>query len=150
MNEKKQSKRPEIIGANVVAVEKIYKKSDAEAFNRIVSYFLQEKKLKEKQLKGFFSKEEWVGMLQSFNGTIISFDIGLSITIPPKQILLAQMEDAISLDGADTFHGFQGDKLLEKINTLSEAEVLFILEEIYIFWNTNENTSLEEFLKKWL
>ncbi len=109
----------------------LYPNDKEQSLNRAVSAFLIMRNLSLKSIKGKFDRNELIGIVAAFNGTIIGFDLG----IPPKAMLLAQMEDAIALENNDSFYSYTKESLLQKINQTSEMEAMFFLEEISRFWN---------------
>lgn len=115
-----------------------------EALNRAVSGFLLMRSLSLRTVSGVFSRPEMIGMVAAFNGTIITLDMG----IPPKQMLIGQMQDAQTYESNADFYEYDGLQLLRKLEALTELEALFLLEEIHRFWNETNGRDLEEFLDK--
>lgn len=122
------------------ALKDVYS-SKEESVNRAVGGFLLMRKLSLKKLKSLFSQNEKNGIVAAFNGTIIEFDF-----IPPKTMLIAGIEDSISLDGLDSMYQFNGVELLQKLQELEEIDCLFLLEETHRFWNNDGEKELETFL----
>jgi hypothetical protein len=123
---------------------KLYPTTKTEMLDRVVQMHLTFRKLVLRNIKGVFSCNELTGIVASFNGTIINFDLG----IPPKFMLTAGMEDSISLDGNDRMYDYEAEPLLEKIAALSELDAMFLLEEVSRFWNESRNPELEDFIKQ--
>jgi hypothetical protein len=99
-----------------------------------------------REIKGSFSTQEWVGLLDAFNGTLVR-----GMGIPAREMLYAEMEDAGDLDGSGTRHGYDSAELLGKLNRLTLAQAEYLLLELRIFWeeiNGREN-GLDEFLKEY-
>ena len=99
-----------------------------------------------REIKGSFSTQEWVGMIDAFNGTLVR-----GMGIPAREMLYAEMVEAGDLDGSGTRHGYDSAELLGKINRLTLAQAEFVLLELRIFWeeiNGREN-GLDEFLKEY-
>lgn len=117
-----------------------------EGLNRSVGCFLLLRKLTLRELKGSFSKEELTGIVAAFNGTIIDFTIGIS----PKDMLLFGMEDAISLEGNDSFYSYEKGSLLRKIKALTDVKAMFLLEEVSRFWNQDSDPDLDSFLEEYV
>lgn len=113
-----------------------------EAVDRAVSAFLLMRRLTLRELNGVFTEQERTGMVASFNGTIIGFNLG----VPPKFMLKAQMEDAVALEGADAMYGFDAEQLLGKIDGLSELQAMYLLEECHRFWNEVGEKDVKLFL----
>lgn len=121
---------------------KIYS-NKKDAVDRAVSGFLLMRKLTIKEIKDVFTTEEKTGIVASFNGTIIAFDIG----IPPKFMLKAQMEDAVAFEAADTMYAFDAQQLLNKIDELTELQAMYLLEECHRFWNEQGGGDIKSFLE---
>lgn len=116
-----------------------------ESLNRSVTAFLLLRKISLRELKGIFSKNELTGILASFNGTIIDFSIG----IPPADLLRIQIEDSIDLENNDSMYQYDAIDLLMRLNLLDNLKAMFLLEEIYRFWNVLEEQDLDKFLEKY-
>lgn len=136
--------RPYLEESLQLELAKLYPTSKTEMLDRVVEMHLTFRKLALRNIKGVFSRNELIGIVASFNGTIISFDLG----IPPKFMLTAGMEDSISLDGNDVMYNYESEPLLQKINALSELDSMFLLEEVSRFWNESRHPELESFIKQ--
>jgi hypothetical protein len=99
-----------------------------------------------REIKGSFSTQEWVGLLDAFNGTLVR-----GMGFPAREILCYEMEGADALNGSGTRHGYDSAELLGKLNRLTLAQAEYLLLELRIFWeeiNGREN-GLDEFLKEY-
>jgi hypothetical protein len=136
--------RPYLDETLQLELAKLYPTTKTEMLDRVVEMHLAFRKLALRNIKGVFSRNELIGIVASFNGTIISFDLG----IPPKFMLTAGMEDSISLDGNDGMYDYEAESLLQKINALSELDAMFLLEEVSRFLNESRHPELESFIKQ--
>lgn len=116
-----------------------------EGLNRSVSAFLLLRKLSIRELKGIFNRQELIGIVASFNGTMIDF----SISIPPLEMLRVQMEDAIDLENNDSMYQYDATQMLSKIARMDNLKAMFLLEEVHRFWNILDGHKLETFLEKY-
>ena len=136
--------RPYLEESLQLELAKLYPNSKTAMLDRVVEMHLAFRKLALRNIKGVFTRNELIGIVAAFNGTIISFDLG----IPPKFMLTAGMEDSISLDGNDVMYDYQAEPLLQKISQLSQLEAMFLLEEVSRFWNESRHPDLEDFIKQ--
>ncbi len=136
--------RPYLEESLQLELAKLYPTSKTEMLDRVVEMHLAFRKLALRNIKGMFSRNELIGIVAAFNGTIISFDLG----IPPKFMLTAGMEDSINLDGNDRMYDYEAEPLLEKTAALSELDSMFLLEEVSRFWNESRQLDLEDFIKQ--
>lgn len=143
-----KAKRPEVAESSIRQMEKFYKDSSSELINRLIAAALVDRKFKVAELKGYFTKNELSGMLSAFNSTLLELDASLSYTIPPKDLLKAQVEDSCLYENTDKLFEFNLDNLLQKIDALSHSQAFFVVEEIYRFWNfrSGGENAIDEFL----
>lgn len=137
--------RPYLDESLYLQLSKLYPNSKTEMLDRVVQMHLVWRSQTLRSIRGKFERNEMIGLVSSFNGTIISFDLG----IPPKFMLVSGMEDSISLDGNDVMYGYEAKSLLQKLSSLTDLEAMFLLEEISRFWNEskgNVSPDLDAFL----
>ena len=98
-----------------------------------------------REIKGSFSTQEWGGLLDAFNGTLVR-----GMGIPAREVLYAEMEGADALNGSGTRHGYDSAELLGKLNRLTLAQAEFVLLELRVFWegNSSEEGGMETFKKE--
>ncbi len=85
------------------------------------------------EIKGKFSREEWLFLIDSLNGTITTDRFRC---IP--SVLAAHCEDAAGLDGLDSKWDVDMATLLSKITTLTSAQLDAIYSYIEEFWDSEE------------
>jgi hypothetical protein len=97
------------------------------------------------ELAGTFTREELVGLLDAFNGTLVR-----GINLPAREVLRYEMEDAETLDGIGARHGYNSETLLKKISGLTHAQAETLLLELRVFWETQSgmDNALENFLNR--
>ena len=103
--------------------------------NRLLEIALKATTYTEPILKKKFTHQEWVGMADAFNGTIID----PSQPYFRKNVLIGHMEDAETFEGTSQRHGYNSDNLLQKLKELTEFDAMCVMELIYKFWNENKN-----------
>lgn len=123
-------------------VKKEYPSSPDDAIDEAIRGFLKAKRIVLPELAGVFTRAELVGLLDAFNGTMIQ-----GISIPPRSLLTAQMEDAEAFNNAGQWHGYNTAELLKKIEELTPIQAQIWLHEIVTFWQ--ENKDLEAFLSQY-
>jgi hypothetical protein len=111
-----------------------------QGLERIIDNFILLRRFALANLRDVFTQEEKNGMLSAFNGTIIPTGWGPT----PKSLLRGQMEDAEIYDGGSTAYSYQLPELLEKLDNLTEADSLFLLEEIHRYWNEAPFTEMRD------
>lgn len=122
--------------------KKLYGKPSAGAANALEGW-LGARRAAITQIKGKFTREELLGIVDSLNGT----------AWPDKwmqsrpEMLAAQMEDAHDLDSLAVRWGYEGPALLKKLTELHPLECFFFIEEISAFWERRPGADLEEFIK---
>lgn len=85
--------------------------------------------LTKKELKGLFTRNEVLGIAQTFCGTMF--------TKFNKQYLLMEIEDSIQLDGMDGMFGFDGTLLINKIKGLTEFQCMTVIGMVNEFRKTS-------------
>lgn len=94
-------------------------------------------------IKGRFTADEIKCLTDALNGTLITPDFACN-----NMVLVASVEDGEALDGVCTKWGVKVDEITKKIQALTAAEVLFIIETIKDFWNNPEK--LDEFAESFV
>ena len=110
----------------------------------IIDSFLYLRRNTLSEIKGIFTKEEIIGIVDLRNGTIFEPQFSCN-----NKFLLAELEDAEKFDSQSKNFNFDYKKLIAKIQRLTSAQIYFLLLEINRFWNkesTKEN-SLDNFIK---
>ncbi|QEY21629.1 hypothetical protein D0S48_13660 [Psychrobacillus sp. AK 1817] len=80
-----------------------------------------------RELKGFFDLNEARLIVNAFNGHLYSPEL------PNKIVLVANVEDDIQINVADEIFGVDVDKLLKKLNQLSEFQAFTVIRMAYEF-----------------
>ena len=88
----------------------------------------------------FTQNERWL-VLDAFHGTPL--DRQDYITRQPRSILMMQIEDSIRLDGSDRKWCVDGEELLTKIKSLSDAEATALIASAQAFWLGHEHAEME-------
>lgn len=86
-----------------------------------------------RELKGKFTPPEWRFMVNSINGTLVPADIR-----PNVSIFVARCEDSAALDYMDTKYGVEMTVFVQKLKTLTSAQVDTIYYTIGKFWEHPE------------
>lgn len=107
------------------------------AIQLIVEPFERIRRMTIDELKGYFTREEWVALIDSQNAVLLSPDF-----IYSRNFLLAQLEDFESLERGVSRHRADSKTILNKIRQLSHSQVYFLVMEINAFWNTGKELSL--------
>lgn len=102
------------------------------AISLIVEPFDKLRQVTMNELKGYFSKEELVSLIDSQNGTMLTPDF-----IYNKSFWVFQLQDFEQLENGISRHGADSEVLMDKLNKLSQSQVYIFLMDIHIFWNTN-------------
>lgn len=107
-----------------------------EPFDRLLRITISE-------LKGFFTREELIAILDSQNGVMLTPDF-----IYNKAFFLAQLEDFEMLENGISKHGADPVSLFDKIKTMPSVQVYYFILDIHLFWNSNGdmNAYLEKLL----
>lgn len=114
--------------------------------NRFIAFALKARENFPKSIFGKFSREELTGLVASQNGVMITPQFW-----GQKWAIIHQLQDFENLEQGISTHGADFDTLLEKIQGLTDLEMLFLHEEIYRFWNEAPaygapNPDMEKFL----
>lgn len=81
-----------------------------------------------KSIKGVFTREEIISLLDIHNGTMMD----ARFTRP--EMMAAHMEDAENYEGTCQRHGADLETLKKKIIGLSHPQSLYLSQECYRFW----------------
>jgi hypothetical protein len=97
-------------------------------------------------LKGVFTKEEWVSLIDNQNG------VRYESRMAGKTILMHSLEDGEAYESICTRHGSVLKDLLEKIDLLSDAQCMLLMEECNRFWyvHPTELKNLNSFIDPYL
>ena len=114
----------------------------SEAFEALMNSSMSEKKIKMLDIKGIFTPDEWRGLANSLNGTMIDDYMRYS-----KDMFKAHNEDAERFESAFSNMGAEYEKVNEKIDSLTIIQCATILERVSEFWNNQNGTGIE--LDKW-
>lgn len=87
------------------------------------------------EIKGKFSHDEICAMLDAFNGTIIEAKYSVK-----SDFIKYEIEDSIRYGQFSQAWNFDEKEFYEKIDSLTSAQIFFIIERIKEFWNTEEHT----------
>ena len=107
--------------------------SQLETLHRLRLYSIRE-------LKGKFTPSEWKFMVESMAGTLVSADMR-----PNVSIFVAHCEDSASLDCLDAKYGVDMPSFINKLKSLTSAQVDTIYYEIEKFWEHPES-NLDEWV----
>lgn len=111
---------------------------------RAVEGFVQLRKYINYELKGVFTREELISIVDAQNGLLLETALQAN-----KGIFLAHCEDAERLESAFSRNGANWDDARVKIEGMSPAQVFFLQDAIALFWERQE-TGLEEFIAQFL
>lgn len=98
--------------------------------------------ISKKELSGIFELNEAYLIIQSFNGCLY---------IPKfedKEVLRLEIEDAIFYEKLDELFEVNKDKLLQKINKLTEAQSFAVIRMVFEALNNEENKNFDELVKE--
>lgn len=98
-------------------------------------------------IKGLFTSEEVMGLVNSFNGLLPSWQIMVNPSVFVDHTIDAEKyEHALSACGADP------EKLFEKLSALSPAQSAILQLELYSFWDADNNArpDLDDFINRFL
>lgn len=88
-------------------------------------------------------QKEIISIVDSLNGTMSS-DARMQANV---SVFVAHMEDFESLESGISRHGANASELIEKVKKLSSAQVYFLQDEIYRWWQNQKPAELTEFVK---
>lgn len=105
-----------------------YPKTYAGATKAVEAYpYLRRHSLDE--IKGAFTREEIVALVDSLNGLIQESNFQANVSISVQHL-----EDFEKYDRGITRHGADDVQMIRKISRLTSAQVYFLQEEIRLFW----------------
>lgn len=93
--------------------------------------------------KAGFSYAEIMAIVASLNGTMTS---GARMQCN-KAAFMAHMEDFQELESGISQFEADPKPLLEKLNSLTAAQIYFLQDEIFVWWERSDEQPLEEFIK---
>lgn len=102
----------------------------SDAISKLVSDRESEKKVRLMDIKGIFTIEEWMGLANSLNGTIVDDIMRYS-----KDMFKAHNEDAERYELSFSFMGADDKKVNDKIDGLTIIQCATILERVTEFWD---------------
>jgi len=129
--------------------EAIYLKDYGSAYagaTRAAESFLWLKRSSLKGLKGKLSRQELTALVDSFKWSIFEEQYAIH-----HNMLIGHIEDSNQFESLGDRWGIDIPALIEKVNSMSIAEIFFLQEEIDRFWNVEcafgaPNPNLEKFL----
>lgn len=86
------------------------------------------------ELKGLFSREEIIALLDSFNGLIPTWRLMVN-----PSTLVAHTEDAERYQGSLSMHQADPESLIAKLKKLTPAQATTLQLELWAFWNRSDN-----------
>jgi len=89
-----------------------------------------------RDLKGKFTREEIIALLDSFNGLMPTWQIMVN-----PSVLVAHTADAEKYQYSASSHGADINALLAKLESLSSAQATILQLELWAFWNRDETRS---------
>lgn len=98
----------------------------------------KESSIKMLDIKGIFSKQEWIGLADSLNGTIVDDTMRYN-----KQMLIYHCEDAELYESSFSRHNADVKKVTEKIEKLTNIQVSSVFERIENFWDNNSGVDID-------
>lgn len=90
-----------------------------------------------KELKGFFNINEAKVIVNTFNGHLYSPELS------NKTVLNANVEDGIQFNLADEIFGVDADKLLKKLNQLTEFQAFTVIRMAYEYLYSRERKAID-------
>lgn len=91
------------------------------------------------EIKGLFTKDEWIFFVDAFNGTLID-----DVFCANKGAFIAGCEDAEKFEGKASIRGIDLNALLKKCSELKGANIEAIYYRIRDFWNNSTKIKLNE------
>lgn len=101
-----------------------------------------------RELKGLFTRDEIIGLADSFNGLIPTWEIMVN-----PSVLVAHTEDAEHFQQSLSMHSADPAILLPKLEKLTAAQATILQLELWAFWNRDESNpspDLEQFVKRFI
>lgn len=114
----------------------------SEAFEKLMDDALTEKRIKMNDIRGIFTENEWKGLANSLNGTIIDDIMRYS-----PEMLIAHCEDAELYETSFSLMEADVKSVCEKIKGITKIQVSSVLDRVAEFWNNQNGTGIE--LDKW-
>lgn len=90
-----------------------------------------------RELKEFFSLNEARLIVNAFNGHLYSSEL------PNKTVLVANVEDDIHINLAEEIFGVDADKLLKKLNQLTEFQAFTVIRMAYEYLYSRERKAID-------
>ena len=110
------------------------------AISLIVEPFQRLKTVTLLELKGYFTREELIALIDSQNGVLLTPDF-----IYNKSFLLAQLEDFEMFENGISRQSANPADLFSKIDKLAQSQVYYLLLDIHVFWQSGK--VLSEYLE---
>ncbi len=88
-------------------------------------------------IKGIFSKEEWIAIADSLNGTMITDPFWYS-----RDAFIAHCEDSELYDGTFSRHNADPKVVCEKIKKLTSIQVATVYRRVETFWDNSDKIDL--------
>lgn len=114
----------------------------SDAISKLVSDRESDKKVRIMDIKGIFTIEEWMGLANSMNGTIIDDIMRYS-----KDMFKAHNEDAERYELSFSNMGADYKEVNDKMDGLTIIQCATVLDRIAEFWGNQNGTGIE--LDKW-
>lgn len=99
-------------------------------------------KTTKKEVKGIFDLSEAYVIIQTFNGYLYNPEM------QDKLSLLLNVEDGIFYEGLTESFGADRDKILQKIDKLTEAQSFAVIRMAFEALNNEENKNFDELVKE--
>lgn len=114
----------------------------SEAFEKLMDDAITEKRIKMNDIRGIFTENEWKGLANSLNESIIDDIMRYS-----PEMLIAHCEDAELYETSFSWMEADVKSVCEKIKGLTKIQVSSVLDRVAEFWNNQNGTGIE--LDKW-
>lgn len=142
----KNSKQKRILNDLLAQVDHLYpSSSDQVAVNRLLSYAIKMDKMMAAEIKGLFSKNELMALVDANNGVLVAEPFWGS-----QRAMAFSLEDAESMDNLGTRWETSIEDLINKIKNMPSSLFLFLHEKIYRFWQERNGDDLEGFVNSLL
>lgn len=126
-------------------------KSMSDVINRSLRHLKIIRSYALNSLKGMFTKDEWLAIVDCLNGTVVADEFRFR-----SFSLIASLEDADLYEGLGARYSIDIKKLCNKLDKLSPAQVDAVYCRIEAFWNTPDNIRNapapeggEDFMTRW-
>lgn len=90
-----------------------------------------------KEVSGLFELNEAYVMIQSFNGFLYTPELSDRMT------LLSNIEDALCYEDLDKLYSVDKDKLMKKLQKLTQAQCFTVIRMVFEVWYSRRNQSLD-------